>query len=482
MISETLEGIFGTRVPFLTSPELATTAPTYLLKTNQTERYPTGQLAKGGGIPNTTPKTIPYSLVIKQPAEDGDYSAMAEAADKDARDEQATLTATFRPSNVYLFLRSDKEFEMEEIIERLAKKLAGAREAQQAAFLASRGLTPTETAQVLQERRVEAAAQALETQHTQLPRVTPVRLPTARAAVLRRAAADDDEDEMAAAQPPTIPPPPPPPPPAATAAPVPVARTAAPAAAAAAAQRVAAAEAAAYMPAQNRPTLLGPFTFKEESKPPGPPTVPLRIRRPKAAVISVEQGGPAPVAVAAMPPVPHPVWLLDEDDEDMPRIFPDEEMAPARSRGTWTERPTPARKAKPTVDMAMTAARRHTNTKGLRIEWRALRSKILRTPMAPAITVAEPDSEPPRPRAAAATAAAAAAATRTAVKAATTAAAAGAGGGTVPVMKAEVAGVNWRKSGVSAAERAFKEDMVAESIARRSGAPVEEAKPKTKRR
>ena len=58
------------------------------------------------------------------------------------------------------------------------------------------------------------------------------------------------------------------------------------------------------------------------------------------------------------------------------------------------------------------------------------------------------------------------------------AAAAGAGGGIVPVIQAEIAGVDWRKRGVSAAERAFKEDMVAEPIARRAGASVVEAKPK----
>jgi hypothetical protein len=58
------------------------------------------------------------------------------------------------------------------------------------------------------------------------------------------------------------------------------------------------------------------------------------------------------------------------------------------------------------------------------------------------------------------------------------AAAAGAGGGVVPVIQAEIAGVNWRKSGVSAAERAAKEEMVAESVARRSGAAVVDAKPK----
>jgi hypothetical protein len=232
MIAETLDGIFGTREAFLQSPELATTAPSYLVKTKQTERYPTGQLAKGGGIPNTNPKTIPYSLVVKRPAEDGDYNAMAAASDKDARDEQNALNATFRPSNVYLFLRSDKELEMEDTIDMLAKKLAGAREAQQEAFLASRGLTPTETAQVMQERRVEATAQALEMQRTQLPRVTPVRLPEMRAAATRRAPMDDeDEVEMAAAPPPTIPPTARPAP--SVAAPLPVARTPAPAAAAA---------------------------------------------------------------------------------------------------------------------------------------------------------------------------------------------------------------------------------------------------------
>ncbi len=432
MIAETLEGIFGTREAFLQSPELATTAPSYLVKTKQTERYPTGQLAKGGGIPNTNPKTIPYSLVVKRPAEDGDYNAMAAASDKDARDEQNALNATFRPSNVYLFLRSDKELEMENTIDMLARKLAGAREAQQEAFLASRGLTPTETAQVMQERRVEAAAQALETQHTQLPRVAPVRLPTLRPSLLRRAAAndDDDEDEAAPAPPPTIPPPPPPP---ATRAPI--ARTAAPAAAAAAAQRVAAAEAAAYVPAANRSLLSGSFSFKDEPKPKpaGPITVALRIRRPKAAVMSVEQGGPAPVAVAAMPPVPRPVWLLDQDDDDMPRIFPDERMEFARPSGGWSETRAPARKARPTVDMEMTAARRHTQTKELRKERRALQSAAMRTPRLPPMPplVPIPDAEPaPRPK------------PEKTARMAAAAAAAGAGGGVAPVVQAEIAGVN----------------------------------------
>jgi hypothetical protein len=111
----------------------------------------------------------------------------------------------------------------------------------------------------------------------------------------------------------------------------------------------------------------------------------------------------------------------------------------------------------------------------LRKERRASRLKNQRTPMAPATTVAEPLSEIPaaRPRAAAA-------AFRAAVKAPTAAAAAaaGAGGGGAPVIQAEIAGVNWRKSGVSAAERAAKKEMVAESIARRSGAAVVDAKPK----
>ena len=92
----------------------------------------------------------------------------------------------------------------------------------------------------------------------------------------------------------------------------------------------------------------------------------------------------------------------------------------------------------------------------------------MRTPQVPLMPplVPIPDAEPaPRPKPERPARAAAAAA-------------AGAGGGIVPVIQAEIAGVDWRKRGVSAAERAFKEDMVAESIARRAGAPVEEAEPR----
>ena len=124
MISETLEKIFGTCNHLYSLP----LRQRICSRQKQVEHFTSEQLASGGGIPN--------GLVIEKTAKDDDYSAILQASNKDARDSKATLNATFRPSNVCLFLRSDKELQMEELIERLPQKLARACEAQQEAFLA----------------------------------------------------------------------------------------------------------------------------------------------------------------------------------------------------------------------------------------------------------------------------------------------------------------------------------------------------------
>ena len=63
--------------------------------------------------------------------------------------------------------------------------------------------------------------------------------------------------------------------------------------------------------------------------------------------------------------------------------------------------------------------------------------------------------------------------------AAASGAAAGAGGGVVPVVEATALPAPTQR-GVTAAMRAAKNDMVAESLARRAGASVVEAKPTPK--
>ena len=72
--------------------------------------------AFGASVRNTNPKRAPYALPMQQMWKDGDYEAMETAHDDDARRAQASLDETFRPSNVYLFLRLDKEMELQSTI------------------------------------------------------------------------------------------------------------------------------------------------------------------------------------------------------------------------------------------------------------------------------------------------------------------------------------------------------------------------------
>jgi len=173
-IAETLAGMYHTNIPFLESNKV----PVIKRKFNF---IPTG----GKGDPpraltdqpplkthfydqhvvkSDFPKTMAYRMYgegFKQ-FPDGTYHDAVMGLEEDYLERQKALKQVFAAPDVYQFMRADRENSLTFLIEDFFRSKFEEREEEQELFLRDRGLTPVEIKAVMSQKRMTAAAKALE--------------------------------------------------------------------------------------------------------------------------------------------------------------------------------------------------------------------------------------------------------------------------------------------------------------------------------
>jgi hypothetical protein len=177
-IPETLAGMYHTDIPFLEGnsvpvikrkfnwiptggkgdpPRALTDEPP--LKTHYYEQVV---------VKSDFPKTMAYRMYgdgFKQ-FPDGTYHDAVMGMEEDYLERQKALKQVFAPSDVYMFMRADKEQYTQEMIKDYFRAKYEEREEAEEMFLTKYGLAPHEVKTVMAQRRVEAAAKALESART----------------------------------------------------------------------------------------------------------------------------------------------------------------------------------------------------------------------------------------------------------------------------------------------------------------------------
>jgi hypothetical protein len=178
MPSETLAGMYHTDIPFLESNSV----PVIKRKFNF---IPTG--GKGDppraltdepplktmfydqhAVKSDFPKTMAYRMYgegFKQ-FPDGTYGDAVLALDEDYVERQKALKQVFAPSDVYMFMRADRENYAQDMMQDYFRSKYEEREEREEMFLRNYGLLPHEVKTVMSQRKVEAAAKALENART----------------------------------------------------------------------------------------------------------------------------------------------------------------------------------------------------------------------------------------------------------------------------------------------------------------------------
>lgn len=177
-IPETLAGMYHTDIPFLEGNKV----PVIKRKFNW---IPTG--GKGDppraltdepplkthfydqhAVKSDFPKTMAYRMYgdgFKQ-FPDGTYKDAVLGLEEDYIERQKALKQVFAPSDVYQFMRADREQYAEEMMKDYFRSKYEEREEAEEMFLTNYGLLPHEVKTVMAQRRVEAAAKALQSAKT----------------------------------------------------------------------------------------------------------------------------------------------------------------------------------------------------------------------------------------------------------------------------------------------------------------------------
>lgn len=174
LIPETLAGMYHTDIPFLESnkvpvikrkfnfiptggkgdpPRALTDQPP--LKTHFYDQH---------AVKSDFPKTMAYRMYgdgFKQ-FPDGTYHDAVLGLEEDYLERQKALKQVFAAPDVYQFMRADRENSLTFLIEDFFRSKFEEREEEQELFLRDRGLTPEEIKAVMSQKRMTAAAKALE--------------------------------------------------------------------------------------------------------------------------------------------------------------------------------------------------------------------------------------------------------------------------------------------------------------------------------
>ncbi len=173
-IAETLAGMYHTDIPFLEGNKV----PVIKRKFNW---IPTGE--KGDppraltdqpplktyfyeqhAVSSDFPKTMAYRMYgdgFKQ-FPDGTYHDAVLGLEDDYLERQKALKQVFAPSDVYQFMRADREQYLQEMMKDYFRSKYEEREEAEEMFLTNYGLAPHEVKTVMAQRRVEMAAKALQ--------------------------------------------------------------------------------------------------------------------------------------------------------------------------------------------------------------------------------------------------------------------------------------------------------------------------------
>jgi len=167
---ETLEGMYGTKIPFLESynvpvigrkfnyiPALTMDPPRVL--TDPMNAYLRDRKSDQG-VYNDMAK-IMASGAIDSLWEDGDYNDIVKGMNADYEFNQETLNAQFKPSDVYAFMRADAERYTDETIKDFFQSQYEDKEEQKRAFLIDYGMSPAEAEQIMRQQKAEVASAAL---------------------------------------------------------------------------------------------------------------------------------------------------------------------------------------------------------------------------------------------------------------------------------------------------------------------------------
>lgn len=172
-IAETLAGMYNTNVPFLEGnavpvikrmfnwiptggagdpPRALTDLPP--LKTHFYEQH---------SVLSDFPKTMAYRRYGDGFAQmpDGTYRDMVMGVNRDNEELQKAYKQVFAPSDVYMFMRADRENYTEEMIRDYFRSKYEERAEREELFLRDYGLSPLEVQNVMAQRKVQAAAEAL---------------------------------------------------------------------------------------------------------------------------------------------------------------------------------------------------------------------------------------------------------------------------------------------------------------------------------
>jgi hypothetical protein len=173
-IPETLAGMYGTNIPFLEGnpvpvikrkfnwiptggkgdpPRALTDVPP--LKTHFYEQVV---------VKSDFPKTMAYRMYGDGFAQmpDGTYNDAVMGVDRDNEELQKSYKQLFAPSDVYMFMRADREQYTQEMMKDYFRSKYEEKQEREEMFLEREGLLPHEIKTVMAERKIESARKALE--------------------------------------------------------------------------------------------------------------------------------------------------------------------------------------------------------------------------------------------------------------------------------------------------------------------------------